>query len=91
MDVTEEVSQFEFDLSTVRPSVAVVEALADAEHVDSAELFKEGTTLYEYINPDALNRLFTGPQSDTVDVSFTINKIDVQIRGDGTIEIEKTR
>jgi hypothetical protein len=68
-------------------SRAVVEAVAEAEGVDSVELTPP---LYEAVDPDALNRLFAAtPSAGRMEgrVSFRYNGYEVTVWGDGYVSI----
>lgn len=72
--------RWETDVSQV-----VVQKVADAREVDPLEV----ETIYETINPDALNRLFQTPtpagHNDRVE--FTLAGCDVVVYGTGTVEV----
>ena len=77
----------EYDSESDRsPTEAVIEALADAADVDPTEI----PTLYEYVDPDAFNKLFDGSdratEGDTV-LSFQVERWHVFIRSDGRIRV----
>lgn len=69
------------------PSEAIIDALAEAEGVDPMEL----DPLYETIDGDALDRLFT-PRSESEETpsrtfGFTINSWNVFIQSEGSVVI----
>jgi hypothetical protein len=66
----------------VAPSQAVVEAVAEAEGVDPMGLH---TTLYEVIDPDALDALFQSSSADVAGprIEFTYHGYVVTVTGDG--------
>lgn len=66
----------------VPPSEAVVEAVAEAESVDPMSLH---TTLYEVIDPDALDALFLSTSADGAAprIEFTYHGYVVTVTGDG--------
>lgn len=66
----------------VTPSEAVVEAVAEAEGVDPMGLH---TTLYEVIDPDALDALFQSSSADAAAprIEFTYHGYVVTVTGDG--------
>lgn len=66
------------------PVCAVVSAVADASGMDMVEL----PPLYEAIDPDALNALFTGRSEPAVgQVSFRYAGYDVVVRGTGVVRV----
>lgn len=69
----------------VSPSTKVIESLAAAEGVDMTEL---GYELYEYIDPEALDRLIEGSGSDCR-VEFIVADHSVVVDGDGTVQINE--
>lgn len=67
------------------PVFAVVSAVADAEEVDPVEL----PPLYEAIEPEALNDLFTSRSESSVGkVTFQYAGYDVVVRGTGEVEVQ---
>lgn len=69
------------------PVYAVVTAVADASGMDIAEL----PPLYEAIDPEALNDLFTARSEPAVgQVSFQYAGYDVVVRGSGVVEVATT-
>ena len=69
-----------YDISTVPPTTAIVEAIAELEDIDPIELERElGFTIYEYVHTDAFNKLVT--ESEDVAVSFDIQDYHVWIDG----------
>ena len=68
------------DWSTTPPSVAVVTAVAAREDVDPLEVRTElGSTLYDHVDPEALDALVTG---GGVSISFRFDGYDCHIDGD---------
>lgn len=64
----------------------IVYELADERGVDPLEL----DPLYDAVDPDALERLFSAPTS--VDrVEFTVGDCKVIVSGDGTVEVSPVR
>lgn len=73
------------DWTAVSPPIAVVEALAETTGQASDEL----ATLYEYVDPDALEALVTSRQSgDGPAITFQYDSHLVTVEGSGTITIE---
>lgn len=68
------------------PSMAIVEAVAEAEGIDPAEL----PPMYEIVDSDAVDRLFTSydeaEESEAV-LSFTHDHWNIFVRGDGEIRV----
>ena len=70
-----------YDWSNTAPSTAVIDAIAAIENVEPSDL--EGSLeapLYNYIDPEALDRLVT--RDSQITVSFTFGKYHVLIDGD---------
>lgn len=67
------------------PSVAVVEAVAAAEDVAPAEL----DPMYDEIDPEAIDRLFTGGSDGrpSAILRFSVSGWRVFVRGDGAIRV----
>ena len=65
-------------------SHAVAESFGELMGTDPAEL---GFTLYEYIDPDALNDLFQPDVPETITVIFDVEDWDVRIRCTDSIHI----
>jgi hypothetical protein len=86
MNFTSGVYRTEFDPSSGEASLALIDAIADAENADAAEIFEDGAPLYEYLDPDALDRLLTSPSVD--EISLTIDGNHIQIHSNGTIDIQ---
>ncbi|MFC6716021.1 HalOD1 output domain-containing protein [Natrialbaceae archaeon GCM10025810] len=67
------------------PVVAVISAVADAASTEMLAL----PPLYEAIDPEALNDLFTArPGAPDCSVSFRYAGFDVVVSGDGTVQVE---
>ena len=81
------VCDVEFGEMTGRaPSEAVVEAVAALEGVEPTTL----ETLYDHINPEALDHLFADSSGATVPTklcTFTYCGWNVFVRGDGTVRV----
>ncbi|MFC7239155.1 HalOD1 output domain-containing protein [Saliphagus sp. GCM10025317] len=74
----------EYDWSVTRPSIAVIDAVAHAEDVEITDVSSAlDTTLYERVDPDALDTLVSA--SDHVSISFSVADYDVQIEGDEVV------
>ncbi|WP_226008062.1 HalOD1 output domain-containing protein [Natrinema salinisoli] len=69
------------------PVYAVVSAVSEASGLDMVEL----PPLYDAINPDALNALFTSRAEPAVNkISFEYAGYDVVVRGTGAVEVRTT-
>lgn len=71
-----------------RPSVRVVEAVADAAGVDALEL---DANLYEYVDPEALDKLFgpdgAGPTDGRITVPFGAYSVVVESDGEDDVSV----
>ena len=69
-----------YDRSETPPSIAVVDAIASVEGVDPASLSAVGgTTLYDHVDPDALDRLLGSADAEAVRIDFTIGSYTVRV------------
>lgn len=84
MDYSESV-QSQYDWSNIAPSKAIVKAIASIENVEEIDLPEVlDTTLYDHVDPEALDFLIT--DDGHILVSFTMGEYKVQING-GTLKI----
>lgn len=70
-------------------SHAVVEAVADAEGTDPLEL----EPLYETVDPDALDALFSGIDGEPIgegEVSFTYHGYEVSVDSEGSVSLAES-
>lgn len=67
-------------------SLAVVEALAEAEGVQPAEIDQP---LYDAVDPDAMDRLFEGG-IESGRVVFTASGYEVTVTGHGDVYVHET-
>jgi hypothetical protein len=71
-------------------STAVIDAVADAADVDPAEL---GTRLYDQIDPDALDNIFSdrhnGMPRGSGHVGFTLLDYEVTVYSDGYVVVRE--
>lgn len=68
------------DWSSTAPSRAVIDGIAALEEVDPVALsLHQNTTLYDYVDPEALDTLATGDHSTTL--SFTVDGYEIKIDG----------
>ncbi|ADB63641.1 hypothetical protein Htur_4895 (plasmid) [Haloterrigena turkmenica DSM 5511] len=72
-----------YDWSATPPSIATVSALATVTGIDPTELAIElETTLYDHVDPDALDELVRDQKSELVTVSFTFDHYRILFEGD---------
>lgn len=77
-EVKSQLSVREYDWADITPSTAVIYELAELENTTPRSLWEgSGATLFDYIDPDALNSLISNDTS--THVSFTVQKYDVSI------------
>ena len=70
-----------YNWSDTSPSLAVVDAIAVVEDVEPTDLHQTlGTTLYDQLDPEALDSLVTS--ASHVTISFTIGEYRIRIDGD---------
>lgn len=75
----------QYDWSTYDyPSIAIVEAVADATGRDQATLER----LQEYVECDALDALVTDHSSEFLEFSFVYDDVYVTISGDGRLLVD---
>jgi hypothetical protein len=68
------------------PSLAVVEALADAAGVAPEALGDEvGLVLYDHVDPDALDALVANRPDGDFAVSFAVGEYDVRVDPDAAV------
>lgn len=72
--------QSQYDWSTRRPSVALIEAISVIENVEPTDL---PVTLSDHIDPEALNALTTN--DSRVTISFLLDEYRVHVNGDGLV------
>lgn len=82
----DDVVQTNCDWSDITPSRALVDAIAALEGVDPVALATDhGTALYEYVDPEALDTLFSdGPAAGT-EITLSIDGYTAQITGSGLV------
>ncbi|ADB62911.1 hypothetical protein Htur_4073 (plasmid) [Haloterrigena turkmenica DSM 5511] len=66
------------------PVYAIVSAVAEAEGVDSIDL----PPLYNVIDPEALNALFTSDSGTVSSVEFEYAGYSVVVRGEGDVVVQ---
>jgi len=71
------------DWAETDPTLAVVEAIAVAANREPTD----HRPLYDAVDTDALNDIFDGDQSPSVEVSFTYEGFDVSVAGTGTVTV----
>lgn len=67
-----------------RLSLAVVEAIAEEEGVESVALHPP---LFEVIDPDALDELFSTGNPESAEIVFHYLGYEVHARSDGSVEL----
>ena len=69
-------------------SIAVIEAVAEAEGVEPVEM---ESTLYEAVDPDALDRLFTGRELEAFAgrVVFELGAHEVTVQSNGDVLVRQ--
>lgn len=68
-------------------SYQVVNAVAEKSGKSASEL----EPLYYSINPDALNSIFSGPDSQTIDqLQFAYSGYQITVNGDGSVNVATT-
>lgn len=73
--------QSQYDWSKRAPSEAVIEAISAIENVEPMSLSDTlGTTLFDHIDPEALDAIVTA--NTDIKIVFTFGKYRVQIDGD---------
>jgi hypothetical protein len=73
-----------YDWAQTKPTTAVVTSVATATSRHPEQL----PVLYEFIDPDALNTLFTSGHGDSrLEVTFSFDGGRVTLRGDGTLTV----
>ena len=71
----------EYNPGFTSPSTAVVEAIASIEDVCPVELLRSGhLTLTDHVDPDILDQLFTGRNTDNIMITFSTDKYTVSLR-----------
>lgn len=77
-------------MTGVKPSQAVVNAIADHQGLTPSEVEPK---LYTVIEPDALDRLFestpTGSDRSSGHVTFSYGDVEVSVDADGNVTIEE--
>jgi hypothetical protein len=78
-----------YDWTEERPSTAAVSVVAALSGEEPTEM----APLYEWIDPDALDRLFAAEGDDppeSLEISFRYRTYDVTVRGDGVVAVRVT-
>ncbi|SDK71666.1 HalOD1 output domain-containing protein [Natronorubrum texcoconense] len=77
------------DWAATSPSQAIVEAVATVEETTPVALVRETeTTLYEYVDPEALDSLVGSDRSGSVAVAFDIDSLHVTVSSGGQLVID---
>ena len=75
-----------WDSSDRPPSIAVIEAVAAIRGLEPLDL---DITLYDFVDPDALDRLFLEQKGGDLEVELHLDGFLVTIRSDGHLSIEE--
>lgn len=67
------------------PSIALLETISTIEGTDPTDL---DFTLFDIVDPGALDQLFLDQNSGYVEVNLQVKKFLVTIRGDGGLRVE---
>lgn len=89
---TQEHVRIDTEYTTTPPSIAIISAIAELENANPTEI---DITLYEEVDPEALDTLFDiSRQSETneatVSAEIRISEYDVLIHNTGEISVVKT-
>jgi hypothetical protein len=70
----------EYNLSATSPSTAVIESIASVEGLDPFSWSTtNGTTLYDFVDPEALDRLLANGSDNNVSITFAVGNYTVWI------------
>jgi hypothetical protein len=85
--VPREAIQTQYEWSSIDPSTAVAETVAQAAHCDQQEL----SPLYEWIDPDAFDAIIAPAPARTTDttvsISFTYTGYSVTVHSTGAVHV----
>ena len=84
--VTSDMTETTLDHQTESLSLSVIEALADELDADPVEL----DPLYHAVDPEALDQLFQDSTVGTARVQFAYGDHTVEVRSDGTVQVDET-
>lgn len=85
----DEIIRSHHDWAATAPSQAVVEAVVTVEETTPVALAREtGTTLYDYVDPEALDSLVGSDRSGSVAVAFDIGSLRVTVASGGQLVID---
>ena len=85
----DEIFRSHHDWTATAPSQAVVEAVATVEETTPIALPREtGTTLYDHVDPEALDSLVGSDRSGSVEVAFDIGSLRVTVASGGQLVID---
>ncbi|WP_139169296.1 HalOD1 output domain-containing protein [Natronobacterium texcoconense] len=74
----------QYDWSTAEPSIAIVEAIATLENIDPLDVSMSlDCTLFDHINPDALDTLITDDKP--ISISFALDEYSIRMDEDGLV------
>lgn len=74
-----------YDTAPEEISLAVIGAVSNAENTDPENL---NQSLYDAIDPDALNNLFAGEENNPTKCTFQYHGYTVTIEGDSKITLD---
>ncbi|WP_436343791.1 HalOD1 output domain-containing protein [Natronorubrum sp. FCH18a] len=78
----------QYDWAATAPSQAIVEAVATVEETTPVALVREtGTTLYDHVDPEALDLLVGGDRNGSLEVAFDIDSLHITIASGGQLVI----
>lgn len=77
-------TEFETDYESQPPAVAIVSAIAAIEDTPPTEL---DFSLYDSIDPEALNKLVGDSGNTNMMIEFTIDGYEIQIQQNGTLTV----
>ncbi|GAB3674859.1 HalOD1 output domain-containing protein [Halopiger thermotolerans] len=84
-----ETASSQYDWETTTPSQAIVEAVAAIEETTPVALACEtGMTLYDYVDPEALDALIGADRTESVEVTFDIDHLRVTVASSGRLAID---
>lgn len=91
VDPDAEVTRADYDWSSTSPSVAVIEAIAVLEDVTPLAVRTElETSLYEHVDPGALDAILDSDRGYPVTVTFTVDDYTVRLESHGLLVVYLT-
>lgn len=83
----EDLARVQCDWAETEPTTAIVTAIAEFENVHQSAL---GLTLYDHINPDAVDNLFPAKSGQPVELDLHIDEYQVHVDNSG-VEVSTVR